>query len=145
MRASGILAGTSPGAEGADLAMATAFSGREVTLRVEGTLDVTTAPLVSSRLSTLLLDVPGVLAVELDLVGLRHVDAGGMHAIVRAGALARVCGRSLRVRDPRHRLLRTLPLLDPVARLDVVDAPGRPARAPMGHLRRRLRSRVRPV
>lgn len=77
------------------------MSAEEVTLHVEGEIDLTTCDMLFKRLRGLLLE--GCRRVRVDLSGVRHLDSSGISLIVTAFEDFRaVRGRLLLVNVPTH-------------------------------------------
>jgi anti-sigma B factor antagonist len=88
--------------------------GQEATLRLEGELDVTSAPLLQTVLDQLLAPrrVPACTAVVLDMSGLSFTDASGLSPVLMARAFLGQRGGTLLLRHPRRCVRRVLRILD---------------------------------
>jgi anti-sigma B factor antagonist len=69
--------------------------GSHTVVRVEGELDLATAPQLRSRLGNLIADADGPILLDLD--GLTYVDSTGLCAVLTANSELRRHGRELRV------------------------------------------------
>ncbi|MFE5947882.1 STAS domain-containing protein [Streptomyces sp. NPDC056480] len=84
----------------------TVWWGHTVLLRLDGELDIATAPLVDQAVTAALAGHPGVLC--LDLTGLSFCDLTGLHTLRRLTGRTHAAGTALHLAGMRPRLRYTL-------------------------------------
>lgn len=96
-------------------------AGSGAIVRLEGELDLLTAPRLSRELTALA--EGGCARVLVDMAGLAFIDSSGLHALVAGMRALQARNAVLEIRSPRPAVYRTMRIVGLTELLTVIDPP----------------------